>query len=348
MMNTLREELVPILESIAIESPVAFKFRNQSLEVNPVQMSHLPGFPGHALPALPLVRDLQATLYQHCYLRRPQKDLDELPSSDTIPDESFLHRLSLSNRSSARWEAGWTIYSVALNGQVWLIKGDRQRSAMPGEFISAEPPGSAPRAGASVTLQCQRESSIAQPGFYFCYGEYFSDVWDQYSLLRTYFHATSYIAPELLDYLTSQLNRYQVPFSLKALNHPTLYSRPDAMVLYVARRYYEIAMRIVHQLPLHVASALRESTPMFTLFILPGVGIAEDPNTGESFGMHRCRLVAEGITDAWMKHSQATVDRLSAIDERFSQNGCSLELPYLSPGSVDFGGLLHTVEFAHA
>src|SRR5262249_20223137 len=151
-----------------------------------------------------------------------------------------------------------------------------------------------PQSGGMVTVASPRESAIAQPGFYFLYGETLSDVWDEHQLLRFYFHASAESSPAVLEYLTAEFNRWQIPFRMKALIEPALYFRTDAVVLYFARRYHQIAVRIVEAMPREVASALHAATPLFTLTLRPGVGMAEDPGNGESFGMHRCRLTAEG------------------------------------------------------
>ena len=47
-----------------------------------------------------------------------------------------------------------------------------------------------------------------------------------------------------------------------------------------------------------MASCLRPRIPAFTLALAPGVGLAESPATGESFGEHRCGLLADGIVGA--------------------------------------------------
>jgi hypothetical protein len=135
---------------------------------------------------------------------------------------------------------------------------------------------------------------------------------------------------------------------MKALNDPLLYGRTDAMVLYVARRHYDITVRIVRDLPRDVTDALVPSTPLFTEVLQPGIGIGEDPNSGESFGMNRCRLVAEGIVNAWRRGDQSVEGRLRAIGERFKQDGMDLARPHLSAGSVELTQVPHEVEFAYA
>jgi hypothetical protein len=345
---SIHEELVPILREIEILSPASFRFRGETIPVAPGPIPVMQGFPTHPLPEMPLVRDLQGILYGRCYSRRIEDPPPPLAQTLT-PDPTFLPKLMQSNRSRAGWEGGWTVYQVSPNGQVWLSKGDRQRSAVPGEFInSSGAPGIATQPGAIVNVQVARESTAAQPGFYFIYGETLGDVWDDQSVVRFYFHAPSSATPELIEALTPLLNRYQVPFRMKALSEPAMYGRTDAVVLYVARRYHDITVRIVRQLPRKVAEQLLASTPLFTRPLQAGIGVAEDPNTGESFGMHRCRLTAEGIVDAWQKNDQSTDGRMRAVAARFAQNGLKLDLPHLGPASVDLADVPQQVEFAYA
>jgi len=347
-MTNIREQLTPILDATTIMSPAAFVFCNEDYPVMPASPGDLPGFPNHPLPSNPLVRALQMVLYARCYSRRLKDDVASAPVATlTAWDPSFVHQLSQANHTTSRWEGGWTIYATMPTGQVSLIKGDRQRSAMPGEFIHAGPPGFAPQPGAIVSVQVLRESTVAQPGFYFVYSETLSDMWDEHALLRFYFNAPSTAASTVLDNLTSQLNRYQVPFRMKALNSPAMYDRTDAIVLYVARRYYEICVRVIRRLSSPVADELRRPVPLFTQQILPGVGLAEEPNTGESFGMHRCRLTSEGVVDAWMVADQSSAGRVEAIAKRFQQGGFSLETPHLSPGSIDFPEVLEKVDLSY-
>jgi len=349
MANNIREELTPILAAIQIVSPASFLFCEKPVPVAPITSPTMPGFPNHPLPAMPLVRQLQMTLYTTCYARRFNRQQAEPDTNTTIgTDPAFVQQLSQNNNTAMRWEGGWTIYSVLAGGQVLLVKGDRQRSAMPGEFVTAGPPGMPPQMGASVNVQVLRESTAAQPGFYFAYGDTLSDIWDEHNLLRFYFHAPAPLAPPLLGYLTQSFNRYQIAFRLKALDAPHMYGRTDAVVLYVAKRYYEIALRLIARMPFTLAAGLEPSVPLFARMVQPGVGMAEDPNNGESFGMNRCRMVAEGIVDAWSQGKESVEDRLTAIASRFAQTGFNLDLPHLSPTSMDFAETQEHVEFAYA
>jgi len=346
---SLKDEIVPILKTIAVLSPATFLFRGEPVQVAPGPVQALAGFPNHPLPSMPLIREMQNVLYAHCYMRRFE---EEQPRTSPVnlysPDPAFLQRLSDANSSEQRWEAGWTIYSIAQNGQVWLQKGDRQRSAVPGEFITSGVPGMPPRTGSIVSVLAPRESMNSQPGYYFAFGGTLSDIWDEFALLRFYFNAPSECAPDLLHYLITSLNRYQVPFRMKAPSDPSLYQRVDTIVLYTAKRYYDVSVQIVRDMPRATRAGLRASTPLFSRALEPGVGMAEDPGNGESFGMHRCRMMAEGIVDAWMAGDQSVEARWNAIGARFSAGGFELHLPYLGAGSIDFHEVPAEVAFAYA
>ena len=108
------------------------------------------------------------------------------------------------------------------------------------------------------------------------------------------------------------------------------------MVLYVARRYFPLTTRIVQDMPEAISGALRAPVPWFARTLQPGIGMAEDPGNSESFGMHRCRLVAEGITDAWRQGDQSQSGRIRAVEARFAMNGMKVDRPHLNAGSVDW------------
>lgn len=327
----LEQELMRIVDAFVVLSPVSFQFGGEP----PVQADAIPAFianlPSHPIPPDPLVRGIQSTLYSRCYMKR----IDDPPTPVLPSSPDFPGVLSAANVAQERWDSGWQVYQVGQNGVVFAAKGDRRRSAVPGEYISTGTPGFAPAAGSYVTLRVARESHTTQNGFYFMFSEILPDMFDDSSLVRFYFHATPECARDLIAHLTHVLNRYMIPYRMKALSDPPLYGRTDAAVLYSARRYFAIVTRLLHAIPDEIVTRLGSATPLFTTVLRRGIGVAEEPNTGESFGMHRCRLVAEGIVDAWRQGQVSSVARLRAIAARFMSNGLRLDRPHMNSGSVD-------------
>jgi HopA1 effector protein family len=279
-----------------------------------------------------LVKAIASVLYDRCYSHRlgdPSARSENIRQEDPV----FARRLAEANTGRERWDPGWTIFQLGGNGEIFVRKGDRERKAIPGTFISEAVIGAALQVGATVSLRAPRDTTVAQPGYYIAFGETLDEAADQLDLVRFYFHCDVENAPILLGMITSQLNQFQVPFQAKAPLSPSLYDRTDAIVLYVGLRYFAIAARIVDAARKTVL--LTPSVPLFTKRLWPGIGVAVEPGTGESFGSHRCRLVAEGIVDAWRAGKNTSPARVAAVAARFSAAGLDLARPYLGPGWCD-------------
>jgi hypothetical protein len=212
-------------------------------------------------------------------------------------------------------------------------KGERERAAMPGAFISDATPGMAPQIGSVVMLRVAVEAPGAQPGYYFAFGETLDELAEQLSLIRFYFNCRAEDAAALMGVVTAELNRFQAPFQMKAPTAPALYGRADAVVLYVGVRYAAIVLRLLDGL--RAGWALDAPTPLFTRPLWPGIAGAADPGNGESFGMQRCRLTAEGIVEAWSAGAQDVASRLTAVAAKFSANGLDLARPWLAAADAD-------------
>jgi HopA1 effector protein family len=325
----LREELIAVLNKFEIQSPASFSFDGE-----PAIDATASAGPG-SRPAEgddSLVKAIQATLYDRCYARRRVATAAGATQAPA-PDTDFARRLAAANTGRERWDRGWVIHQFGPNGQAFVRKGDRERVAVPGAFIFDGAPGMTAQIGASVSVRAPSETFEAQPGYYFAFGETLDELADNLSLTRLYFHCGAENAALLVGELTGALNRFQTPFQLKTPAAPALYGRTDAAVLYVGSRYFPIAARLVAEVREKVP--LEAATPLFTKTLWPGVGAGVEPGTGESFGQHRCRLVAEGIVAAWRQGEQKAPARLAAIEARFASAGLDLLHPWLGPSGVD-------------
>jgi hypothetical protein len=69
--------------------------------------------------------------------------------------------------------------------------------------------------------------------------------------------------------------------------------------------------------------------------LAPGVGLAEDPGDGSSFGEHRCRLLAAIVTDPEWSGCDSDAEREALLTTRLAADGYTLDRIYLDPGSSD-------------
>ncbi|MEV4894276.1 T3SS effector HopA1 family protein [Nonomuraea sp. NPDC055795] len=101
-----------------------------------------------------------------------------------------------------------------------------------------------------------------------------------------------------------------------------------AAVIYLSRDAFPALAEPMLALRAEIGGFLSPRTPVFTAELAPGLGLAEDPATGESFGEHRCRLLAEAMARA---EESGTSDVPAAIDEYFARAGVDLDAAHPSP-----------------
>lgn len=320
----VRSELTAIAAAIAVESPLAFTFAGRRFA--------LPGERSPAEMLAMLLALLKEQLYQHCFCRRFTGSIEDDPPAER--DDNFPKELSAANTGQSRWSSGWTIVGVEPSGKVAAQMNAVTRSFWPGEYLIPDLPASPPRIGASVRVHVGTASFTMQPGFFFVLGESLDNRQEGIELVRFYWSIEAAAAPILIQLLTERFNQFVVPFRFKCLTQRENYKRLDPAVLYVGRRFYRITAELASEVYARVGSQMRPASPLFTKNLLPGLALAEDPETRESFGMHRCGIVAEGLWEAHVRGVPAE-QRLAVLEECFERHGLSLSRPYLNPGSID-------------
>jgi hypothetical protein len=324
------EELSQIVTAIEIASPASLKFGGQAIPIGESATSPASGL----TQTSPLVTQLQNTLYQQCYCRRFSPATYPPPAAAHFSaDPSFVAQLSQANTSTSRWDAGWQVRRVETNGQIWADKGGLIRTLWPGEYMNFNAPGSPIKKGDLLSIYVARESTTVQPGLYFAFGETVMPS-NHLDIVRFYWNLDSIGAQPLMQRITRDLNRFQVPFQFKCSIYLQGYDRRDSAVLYIHKTYHAIVRQLISAWADECASALRDDVPLFALPVEKGVGLAEDPGTGESFGMNRCRHIAEAI---WTAHSSGVPRQayLQAIQKHFHGHGLDSARLYLNPGSMD-------------
>jgi hypothetical protein len=330
MRQALETELLRIVQAVAFPSPGVVALAGRTAPYAGVA-GPAPGLGGTADP---LVAQLQQLTYHWCYCRRFDGRVAQAEPAGAV-DAGFVEALSAANAGRERWDRGWAIQQVLPSGQLVAAKGALTRMVWPGEFLAHGGPGVPPRPGAEISLYAPRESRTLQPGFYFAIGEALSDQEDEFAIVRLYWNVRADGAARLVGILTQTLNGFRVPFRFKCLSTAALYDRTDAAVLYLAKRHYRIAAELMADDHPKLRELLEPATPLFSKELADGIGLAENPKTGESFGMHRCRLLAEAVCGAHARGVDTPEGRLGEVVAAFAAAGLSLDRPYLNPGSVD-------------
>ena|GEM_PF-329681 len=342
-----QDSLDRVFAAIRIDAPHELTFADRKFAVPPAAAPAF-GVPGglggngakDPAAKVPLVELLTSLLYRHVYSRPFKPPLPALlpdapEREDYTPDAGLSEALSAANASRDRWEHGWTIAQTHSSGQITAQRGSLTRSVWPGQFLSKDGPGARPRPGAQISIFYPRESISLQPGFYYCFGETPEDESFAFGLVRIYWHVGLAGAPELVRSLSARLNFFQVPFRFKCSVMPSQYDRTDVAVVYLAKRLFPFVAEVLQEVFPAVRSHLGAEVPFLTWRLAPGVGIAEDPATGESFGQHRCRLLAEACWSCFLRGDQEAASRLAELRLLAAAQGTDPERLHLNAGSLD-------------
>ncbi|MFN7937892.1 MAG: lanthionine synthetase LanC family protein [Bryobacteraceae bacterium] len=263
--------------------------------------------------------ELTDWLYQNCYIHSYGTPLPAIPAAD------LTATLQQSNRTRNTADHGWQAVELLPNGELAARKRGIIRRFAPGSYLSAERgPSSPPEKDDPVSIYFKKESLLTQPGNYFVFSETLGAEPEWSTLYRFYWHIAPEGAPALVEAVTDECNAFQLPFRFKCPRQAASYSRRDAAVLYIAQHHTHLLLPILERIRRRVEPWLRPSAPLFTRPLSPGLAFAENPPGPDSFGMHRCRLLAEAI----LQHG-------GNLERCFLDAGLSLEKPWLNPGSED-------------
>ena len=211
-------------------------------------------------------------------------------------------------------------------------KGGLSLSA-PAHFVRSADRGRV-RAGAPVLVNTPSGSMNRAVGYYVAHSDADMD-YDQ-PLTRIYVNVGPGGGAALLRDLCEQLNTAEQPFDFKVANDIALYHRCDVAVLYVPRARAGDIWTVLRPVLGRHSRHLRPPVPALVHRLRPGVGVADDPANGYSFGLDRCRAIATGLVRAAAETAEDPwATRLVAVSSALAEHGINPAFPYLTADRSD-------------
>lgn len=261
--------------------------------------------------------ELRDWLYSQWYAA-PQdaKDL----ASWAVP---FVAHLRAADAGTRRWQTGWIASQVSTAGRVIAVKGAERRLLWPGDYALASGGARPVRSGDALRITDRLDSIDELSGYWITYS---ADWFPQPAqIVRVYWNTTPRGAASIIRRVTAVVAG--LPFSLKVPIDPVHFNRPDAVVLYLHAPLKPETLTALEAAASAERAWLSPSTPPLTRTIGDGVGLAiASSQGGESFGQHRCRLIAE----ATIRTRLSSTDAVAAITARFMSNGIDPAAPWNS------------------
>jgi len=325
-MSVYRQAVGAALDALRIETLTSFRWYGELSPPLPAEVVEAMS-PDSARAYLR--ERLQEELYANFYCAgRPVPKQSRRFAAQPHAASPFIDSLSRANSGTGSRESGWTIVRTEDDGRLVVHRHGLDLWARPEEVR-----GSDLGPGAEVSVILPSELLRLSPGFYMALGDEELDF--EEPIVRHYWHLSSSGGAALIAAGTGALNEAGLPFRLKVLLDPTGYSRCDAGVLYTPRRLQGEMSDLLPSLRAALAGHLREGAPALTKPLGEGLAVAEDPSNGDSFGMHRCRLLAEAAVRAFELGLESTEEQLGLVERCFEAQGLAFDRPYLNAGSID-------------
>ena len=331
-MDIYIEKLESALKAINIHSLSSFSWFSERETVLPAGLKR-------ALPLQTLrtyfINILQLNFYNNFYCKGfatpVQSQVTQPPLAST--KETFVNELSEANIGTGYQEDGWLVCSMS-DSNIVVRKNDISFSVDKKDCVLPNTE-QLMRTGISVSIRMPKELRFFSPGFYVALGDKILYRDDDSTIVRFYWNLGPEGAVHFVRDVTSAFNQASLAFRLKMVNHPARFTRCDSTILYIDKSDYVSAREILERIYPKLIPHLKIGTPVFAKPISFGLGIAEDPSSGASFGLHRCKILAEGIVRAFEQNQRTLNEHLETVINCFAENKINLEKPYLNPGSDD-------------
>jgi hypothetical protein len=328
-MSDLSDQLGSLTDTLQVHSPNSFTILGVHHETQEGGAVLQAGsvLSGEARERLAEI--LYATL--HC------RKLPGSAPADWVAAREFMHGLSAANAGTGTWQSGWVIRGFAPDGEIVAEKHGIRFWVPSRDFRPSRTPL---QVGGHCWVKVPEECYGLLPGFYLALADPGEIGVEGSGIVRVYWHLWSGGAAPLVASLTRELNRQGVPFELKLLADPAFYPRADGAVLYLSAGVYRAVVPLLSRIHLEVRSWLRGSVSAFAKRIAHGVGLAEDPGEGSSFGQHRSALLADELAKPESLAADSGPERCRAVLTGLQRKGWAPEALYLNRGSTDAYPLL--------
>jgi hypothetical protein len=226
--------------------------------------------------------------------------------------------VTLAGAVSDRMSVASLLYRNWFNPETGDVSGLPGGRPLAGLYRSAHA-GSATRVEGDSISVVARQDVLRAGGWWRTWGEHWTPGGrrDSVRLLLT---PRADALGEFVTTVTARLLPTRIAWSLACATDPRRIARSGCAVLDLPNLDAVPAGLLTDLTPL-----VRPVTPPLCLPVAPGIGAAEYPDNGMTFGEHRCHLVALGL-----RHRRRSRDPLSSIATVFSAYGIDPAAPHRS------------------
>jgi hypothetical protein len=246
----------------------------------------------------------------------------------------FFTALRENNSGQGFGDPDWLVIGQDEDGLVAVQKQELTLYLIPGQHLY--PLEQSTAIGATVTVKMPHNR--LQNGCYIAVGDAgLIEPEDTEQRVNIFFNLVAEGAASVMQIMTTHLNTLQIPFTFKLPYDPLDYDRQDTAILCFHKPQYPLVWQALNAIYGQTRSHFRAAVPFCTKPLAPGIALAEEPDSKfsaqETFGTHRCQLIANGLLEA--QGEGAIEFRLVAILNQFYEAALELEYAHLNAGAED-------------
>jgi HopA1 effector protein family len=244
-------------------------------------------------------------------------------------DIEFCQKLHQSNTGNGYIDTNWQVTAEADNDELVVAKGGLYLHINPQQHL----PKDLDRPNIGDVVPIYLPNNLAGVDTYIIVGD--QGVPDQAQSVQIYFNFTPDAAIDITQKITQELNKLKIPFQFDILHNPSLFYQYNSGSLRLSQSNYFAVQTFLQKTYEAHQTDFSPNVPLFSKQLALGLGLAEVPNTGETFGEQRCEVLATGLVIAMEQDKSSLTDKLEVIYQVFSDARIDWLQPYLNPSMSD-------------
>lgn len=282
-----------------------------------------------------ILNALLADIYTHFY----SAEKNNTAAASSFKKNKFILQLSQANTGNGTWEKGWMLMGEEQGTGKMIVQKNNVRFFVEKEKVRREDESNY---NTPCMVRTEKEILDENSGFYYAFGDTDKTQVAGYAdqTTRFYWNLTPQGAIRFLHLLTTQLNERKIAFRAKVISDPLKYVRTYSGILYMDSSQLEKALTTIEYVYQNTKSFMNPEVPLFVKQIYPGLGFAEDPVNGLSFGISRSKLIAETLYDCFQQGINEQERIEDTLFDSFIEAGFSPSHPYAQEAKITYYEIL--------
>lgn len=269
-------------------------------------------------------RRIAIMLYDRVYLRPDGRAL----RSSTVAADELRRDLAVVWRTGPGWSYGWSVRQARKDG-VLVQRGLDVRECAHGHYVfdRLRSPGDGDPA---VDIRRFGQYIAPDGSHWIGYGPGEFLPPSQVLMVRVFANLEIPARARATLLVSRIVEALELPCAVKVYLSDTAESRADGWVFYAHAVHARAIARVVAELAHDPGVVPAGRPPLFTEVVAPGIGVADDPADGSSFGMSRCGMIARGIRRALDLRRTSRTALRGEVYRCFRERGVLTSRPYTS------------------